>query len=184
MEVDMANRPRLFNAGKCAACVLVLTLAFSFMGCPIRLIAPYDETVDKQATQLRSQIDQFITGLITAGGDTGDDAARRRNLDYGKFQKDYDKIGVDLRSLEVRADAISQNSETVNQIKLIIKNFELLEKRHKDYSSGALVDGKKVAMGKSYLRNTRDIINEQFKALLSLELTKKQINSVDKTPQE
>ena len=175
----MTHRSRLSDVRMCAAYALVLALAFSLLSCSIRLIAPYDETTDKQATQLRTEIDQFITNLISVGGDIKDDSARRKALDYTKSQKDYDKIGVDLRSLKVRAEAISQNSNTVNQVTYIINNLERLQARHKGYSNNETVDGKSIEMGNAYLRDARDIINEQFRSLLALEIAKQKITNAD-----
>lgn len=158
---------------------LVFSLVVSFLGCSIKLIAPYDETTEKEASRLQKQIDGFITQLIFEGGSAQDDSSRQVALNYGKFRKEYEKIGVDLRSLKIRTEAISLNEHTTNQVKYIIENFEILEARHKKYSNNGTIDGRKISMSNSYLRNARDIINDQFKSVLSLEIAKKRSTNVD-----
>lgn len=164
--------------------VLILILVVALSGCTITLLAPYDETTEKEATNLQRQIDAFITTLIYEGGDTPVEPTasarkeweekRRAALDYAKFQKEYENINVTLRSLKIRTEAISQNKETTEQIGYIMKNFKMLQDHHMKYSKGEVS-----SFSNSYLRNARDIINTQFKSLLSLEIAKKRGGKVD-----
>ena len=159
--------------------ILILLVVGTLMGCSVKLISSYDETTDKETSRLQKQTDEFITTLIVKGGDTGDGPTRHAAINYSQFESGYEKIGVDLRSLEIRTAAISSNEHTTNQVKYIIENFDRVKARHKSYSKGETVNGQKVTMSNAYLRNARDIINEQFKSVLSLELAKKQIAGAD-----
>ncbi|MCJ7747646.1 MAG: hypothetical protein MUP27_07875 [Desulfobacterales bacterium] len=158
---------------------VALLLIILLSGCPVKLIAPYDETTEKEASLLQKQVDQFITELILDGETAADQSTRRAALKYDNYRKEYVRIAVDFRALKIRTEAVSMNELSAKQVQYLIENFEKLEARHKMYSGGKDGDAQKTSMSNRYLEIARDILNEQFKSLLALELAKKKSSKVD-----
>ncbi len=150
---------------------ILLTALLSF-GCALTLIAPYDETTEKESARLQKQIDELITGIVLKGAGAPDEAARKAVLKYDEYQKEYVAISIDLRALKIRTEAIPMNTRTSVQVQYIIENFGTLERRHRSYSRGDERESKAVSMEDAYLESVRDILNAQFRALLALEFAK------------
>ena len=135
----------------CAAALVALPAA---TGCAhVTLVSHYDEQVDQSATELLKRMDAFLAKLETA---TGEAAAYEANKDF------YTEYAVDLRVLRVRAESQPKNSLTVQQLDLMQRNVQQLEAAHK---SGPI--------SPAAIPTFRDLFEQGWRAILTLELAKK-----------
>lgn len=134
--------------------LLNLLFAFALSECTLKLIADYDETVDKSTTEIQKKVETFLTKLERTIGTPA--------ADYAQHVALYDEVRVDLSALKVRATALPQNSITVQQIDLLIDSWSTLEKLH--------ILGFKHKEEFSPLRRN---FNQAFTQILKLELAKK-----------
>ena len=98
--------------------LLCLAVGLALSGCAIRLIADYDENVDKATTEIQRKVETFLTRLERNVGTPA--------VDYSQYVALYDDVRVDLSALKVRASAIPKNSITVEQIDLSAIGFALI----------------------------------------------------------
>ena len=88
----------------------------------IRLISDYDEITDKTVTQVQEKVSgYFVTLERTVGTEEGK---------YKNFIETFDKIKVDLNTLEVRAAAFDKNRIVQEQVKELNNMITKLEKLH------------------------------------------------------
>ena len=133
------------------ACVL---LAVALSGCTnIRLIADYDDQIDKSVTELQRKCETFLTGLERNAG--------QPEAQYGANAKFYDEAKVDLSAIRMRAAAIPKNDITLKQLDLLADNLDNLEKLHK------------IGLPREQIKPLRSAFNTGFTAILKLELAKK-----------
>jgi len=137
--------------------VVTLFLVIAFMlvslGCAVRLIADYDEIIDKSATDLQGRIETFLTKMErTAGTSEGE---------YANNTAFYDEIKGTLSSMRVRAEAIPKNKHTVEHIELIEQNIENLRKLHEKQKEKGLTE--------AHIGPARNALNTQFTALIKLQ---------------
>lgn len=147
MQVLYGNSQRLIV-------LLYLLVALVFSGCTVKLIADYDETIDKSTAEIQKKVETFLTKLERAVGISA--------ADYSQHVAFYDEVRVDLSSLKVRAAAIPQNTITEQQIDLLTENWSNLEKLH--------IIGFK---NKEEIVPLRRNFNQAFTQILKLELAKK-----------
>jgi len=105
------------------ALLLWLTVGIALSGCAIRLVADYDEHVDKATTEIQRKVETFLTRLERLVGTPA--------ADYSQHVALYDDVRVDLSALKVRASAIPKNRITVEQIDLLSDSWSKLEQLHK-----------------------------------------------------
>lgn len=91
-------------------------------GCAVTLVSKYDERTEKYATDIRDQVDTFLTSLERNSGEPA--------ADYAQNTKFYDDTNVSLRGMLNRASQIEKNKITVKQTNLLIQNVDALEKLH------------------------------------------------------
>jgi len=125
----------------------------------IKLIADYDEVIDKSATESSKKVEGFFTKL--------ERATSYDEVSYLKSTSFYDDIRADLRTMRVRAGAVPKNSLTVQQVDLLIQNIDALEKIHK------LHDPQQKLFTAEELAPMRTAFSQQFMAIIKLELAKK-----------
>lgn len=103
---------------------LLMTAMMLIQSCTsIRLISDYDEITDKTVTQVQEKVsDYFVTLERTVGTQEGE---------YENFIETFDKIKVDLNTLEVRAAAFDKNRIVQEQVKELNNMITNLEKLHK-----------------------------------------------------
>jgi hypothetical protein len=90
----------------------------------VRFVADYDEQLDQGATAFQKRIEKHLLVL-------------ERNLGtpvaaYPAFGEFYTDATVDLAVLHTRAAATPHNEITVQQIELLQKNLQLLERMHRE----------------------------------------------------
>jgi hypothetical protein len=132
---------------------LVMVFTFIFAGCSIKLIADYDEVIDKSATELQKKIESFLTKM--------ERVAETEEGKYANYIVFYDETKVDLSAMLVRARAIPKNDLTVEAIGEILQVIKKIEIMHKE------------GLKKSEIKPLREAIITQFTWILKFELAKK-----------
>lgn len=146
MNQTVSLRVPCWKSGVIAGLVLSV-----FLACSVKLISNYDEQIDKSATSLQIDMDRFLTKLA-------DDP----QPSYAKSKDFYDEYAVELRSLLLRAQSHPKNSQTEQQIGLMMKSLDDLRTMHQ---AGPIDD--------EVLKTTRDLFNQSWKAIITLEMAKK-----------
>jgi hypothetical protein len=119
----------------------------------VTFVSPYDEATDKGATAIHGQVDALLTQLD-----------RDPVPAYGSLKPSYDAIHADISSLRLRNEARPKNELTVKQIDALESNVSAVEEQHR---TGAL--------NQAMVAPARDILNQTFRAILTLELAKKEL---------
>ncbi len=105
---------------------LYLTLVFCSLATActsVRLITDYDEVTDHMVTELQAKTARHFAVLDrTIGTDTAT---------YEFFIPFYDDVKVGLSSLEVRSQALKNNSIVIQQVKLLRQMTKDLEALHR-----------------------------------------------------
>ena len=128
-------------------------------GCSIKLIAPYDETIDNGITALQKKTEGFLLGLESNNSFPA--------CSYKKNMQFYLDSKVDLSSIKVRAAAMPQNDITVQQLDLLASSLDSLEALHK------IKDKKSTCLSQAEITPLRVAFNSSYTAILKLELAKK-----------
>lgn len=133
----------------------VLLLAFALVtGCThVQLISPYDETTDRMVTALHKATSEVLDELEAA------------TPGYATMSKRYAGLKSDLRAVQLRNEARPKNKLTIAQLQELKANLDKLEKAHKDG-----------LMAPVMVRPMRDAFDQTFRAILTLELAKKELN--------
>jgi len=132
---------------------LVAFALFALAGCTVKLVADYDEQIDKGVTELQKDTEAFLVKLESNAGTPA--------AEYKANRKFYDDAKVAISSLRVRADAIQRNSLTVRMLDHLQNNMDRLAHDHAE------------GIGKEEIALYRGGFNSQFTAILTFELAKK-----------
>jgi hypothetical protein len=133
--------------------VIVLS-AVILAGCAVNFISSYDEVTDKGITALQKSVDGLMNQL-----------EQEPVPDYDSLKKSYDTIRDDFSSLRFRNEARPKNTLTVKQLDELKAELDKMEKLHKDKKFNQAMVGP-----------TREILNQTLRAILKLELAKKELN--------
>lgn len=140
-----------------AAVVVTLLLLVATTACTVRLIAEYDEVLDKSITDFQTKTETFLAKLQSSQGTP--DATYDKNKDY------YDQSIATLNTMRVRAIATPKSSIIVQQIDLMKGTIEDFRKLHQSTGAAGLTTGA--------IDATRSALETQFEAMLKLELALK-----------
>lgn len=135
---------------------LLLLLAFVFAtGCTkVQLISPYDEITDRMVTALHQSTSEVLDELEAAP-----------TPGYAAMSKRYSGLKRELRAVQLRNEARPKNRLTIEQLQRLKANLELLEKTHKEGQLAPVM-----------VQPMRDAFDQTFRAILTLELAKKELN--------
>ena len=133
---------------------VLVFLFFLISGCTIKLIASYDETIDKNVTALHKKVEQFFV--------KAESTPNPPVCNYENHKNFYDEAKVDISAIKVRAAAIPKNEITTKQISLLTSSLRDLEDLHK-----------LSCLSKAQIETLRTAFNTSFTAILKLELAKK-----------
>jgi hypothetical protein len=133
------------------ATIILLLIAFVISGCTtVKLIADYDEEIDKGITSFYKKMEMHLIGLernsikkeaLEENLQTEPDEEMRKRyreeidkakaeIDYENNVEFYDRLTVDLGYLQVRAASILKNEVTLDQMRLLRENLKLLLSIH------------------------------------------------------
>jgi hypothetical protein len=137
-----------------------LALIIATSGCAtVKLVADYDEQIDKGTTALQKDFETFLVKLESSAS-----AHDKPVESYDKNKQFYADAKVAISSLRVRADATERNSLTVRMFDGLRNNLDRFEIAH--YSKEGINPDE---IKKSF----RGGFNSQFTAILTFELAKK-----------
>jgi hypothetical protein len=123
-------------------------------GCfSVKLIADYDEVVDKQVTELYRGISTYMQELANKPEVFGADSAARASK--------YSDIQLDISMLKLRAMAKEKNSQQIQQVELLIDSWNKI---------GEL---QKLKPSKEMVLNAQSGLEITLTAILKLEIAKK-----------
>lgn len=138
-------------------------------GCSVRLIAEYDENIDKGITVLHEKTETFLTAIETdlIRGSLLKDETEEKNkilkkVLYDEHAEFYRDFLVNLRVLKVRADSYIGNEITVKQLDALEEILKAQEIVHKS----GLETPEDIA-------DMRSAFTRGFKGILKLEIAKK-----------
>lgn len=103
--------------------VLWLTVCwFSLVACNVTPVSRYDETTDLAVTQLHKDFESFLITLETEAGLT--------ECSYDNHAAFYQMLNVEVRSIQIRANAIPDNALTIEQIDLLADSLQKMAQLH------------------------------------------------------
>lgn len=142
-------------AGRFNPVLLFLAVCWVLSACAgVRYIALYDGEIERSATELAKGMDRFLLELRDASG-----TVRSGYPPHEAFYREYE---VELRSLVRRARSHPRNDQTTDQLLLLLDSLEALRTVHE---AGPLPD--------EQIEVTRDLFNQSWQAVLTLEMAKK-----------
>jgi hypothetical protein len=162
VDLTMAKKKLLKSSQVGIIFPLVVFLAFSLIGCTVKLISSYDEQTDKSVSALQRKVETFLVGLENLHG--------LPECIYAHQKHFYQEVKVDVSAMKVRAAAIPQNEITTEQLDLLSNSFDNLEELHKIKSKKEI--GKN-CISKEELGPLKENFATSFTAILKLELAKK-----------
>ena len=164
------------------ATIILLLIAFVISGCTtVKLIADYDEEIDKGITSFYKKMEMHLIGLerniikkeaLEENLQTEPDEEMRTRyqeeiekakgeIEYDTHVEFYDGLTVDLSYLQVRAASVPKNEITLDQIRLLRENLMNLRKIHR------------MGISKNDIPPLRNGFSAGTAAILKLELAKK-----------
>lgn len=129
-----------------------------FTACNVRWVSEYDAQTDQGVTKLHRKVETFLTTLEQQ------QVPECLSTEHGAF---YQQSLVDVRALKVRAQAISNNEITLQQLTLLEDNLSLMSKVHK------LQDNSNTCIAPGVIAFNRSSFESMFTAILKFELAKK-----------
>lgn len=148
--------------------IIIFIFCLSVACGTVRLIAEYDETIDKGITDLNRKTEAFLTNLektyIKYENAKDDKLIKelKEKLSYEESEDFYTDFRVELRVLKLRAECFTKNEKTVQQFE---KMEEILNEQEKIHKNGFqdVIDIE--AMSSAF--------NRGFKGILKLEIAKR-----------
>lgn len=140
--------------------ILSALIMVAFTGCSsIKLVADYDENIDKGISSLQKKTEKLLLTLESKEG--------KVEASYNNNKEFYEEAKIEISSLRIRADAIHRNSLTVRMLDKLLNNIKRLESDHEE------------GITKDEVPLYRGGFNSQFTAILTFELAKKRGDTPD-----
>jgi hypothetical protein len=141
---------------------MVLALA----ACQVVLVSDYDEMFDQELTSTQKDVAALLTKI---GSKPNPANPLQTGETYAADADAYQKIGIDLSALAVRAAAHRNNAETVDSVQRLTRTFSAFEAEHK----ASLANPAAPLPSIQHVKDELNIINGDFKILMAQELLKK-----------
>ena len=110
---------------------LFIALIAAWVACgPVRLVSPYDEAIDKGASEIHTRIVGFVERMTSLAGKP--EGAYVANLAF------YGDLKASLSTLKLRAQAQGKNEITVALVGELATNIENLRKLHESSKDAGL----------------------------------------------
>ena len=126
--------------------------------CAVHLVSDYDDTTDREVSQLQRSVDSFLLSLAKN--------PKPPACTWQKRSGFYDTTTVAIHSLTIRNRARDKNQFTVQQLELLDSSMTTLEHLHR-------LKGDSACMSPEAIEPLRSNFNTSFTAILKLELAKK-----------
>ena len=137
---------------------LILMIIFTQSCISIRLISEYDAITDQTLTEIQEEVSSYFIKLENSVG--------TEESSYDNYKDQFEKIKIDLNTLEVRAKAIDKNRIVTEQIKELQKMITNLENLHKSFGE----DG---YQSYDLIKPNLNSFNNAFIAIIKLQLALK-----------
>ena len=132
-------------------------LCMVMLACAVHFVSDYDEVTDRTITELNTRVEAFLPSMADAAGTPAGIYDHNKGF--------YTETKATLQAMMSRAMAIPQNQSTVDQLKKLEENIDLLAQLH---SAG----GEK-GLTAAVAGPVHDMLNVQFRAIIKHELDKK-----------
>ncbi|MGA3287049.1 MAG: hypothetical protein ABSD46_06465 [Bacteroidota bacterium] len=132
----------------------VVFFAFIINGCfSVKLIADYDEAVDKQVTEIYRNISTYMQDLANTPQVSGTDSIARVSK--------YNSVQLDISTLKLRASDKDKNSQQIQQIELLVDSWNKIGELQKLHPT------------KDMIQSAQSGFEITLTAILKLEIAKK-----------
>jgi hypothetical protein len=132
----------------------VVFFAFIMNGCfSVKLVADYDEAVDKQVTEIYRNISTYMQDLANTPQVSGIDSIARTTK--------YNNIQLDISTLKLRASAKEKNSQQIQQVELLADSWNKIGELQKLHPT------------KDMIQSAQSGLEITLTAILKLEIAKK-----------
>lgn len=148
--------------------VTLLLAGLALSACTVKLIADYDQETDRAVTALQRRMARHLIDIESKLGTP--------KAEYAVYVEEYKELRVDVSALELRVNALPQNSITQEQIAIVHSMVETLEELHKE-GFGANTEG-----SREVLKSIQKDFDTALAAILKLELAKKRDNDAGGLP--
>jgi hypothetical protein len=148
---------------------IVFVLLLTMVGCSIKLIADYDEIIDRYATDLQGNFETFLLKMERTAGTP--DGTYKNNINF------YEEMQGTLTSLNTRAQTIPKNEIITKQILEVQGTLEDLRKTHERHDNND--DIKKTGLLKDTIDLYRDTFKSEFGAIIKLQNSLKRGETVN-----
>jgi hypothetical protein len=158
--------------------VVLAAAAALLAGCPAYFVSEYDATTDRGVTALQGSIERHLGQLETLAREPPGLESLVEACKPDRFDDAYREMLSDLRSLIVRNEAREKNDLTVQQLKGLQESLATLQQLQRERYEPT--DPERVitkpgdrCMGSGQIEATRQILEQHFRAILKLELAKR-----------
>lgn len=131
------------------------------VGCTF--VGPYDETTDRAVTELQKKSDKLIDSINKVPMPTPADVAPA-----------YAEIDSELRQITLRNELREKNELTLKQLALLDQQIDLVRSEHDRVTSDTGTQPLTESRIKALTSGWRESLNTIFRAILKLELAKKE----------
>jgi hypothetical protein len=132
----------------------VVFFAFIMNGCfSVKLVADYDEAVDKQVTEIFRNISTYMQDLANTPQVSGTDSIARATK--------YNSIQLDISTMKLRASAKEKNSQQIQQVELLADSWNKIGELQKLHPT------------KDMIQSAQSGLEITLTAILKLEIAKK-----------
>ena len=143
----------------------VVCIAAMLGGCAVALVSAYDAETDQGVTALQTGIARHLATLEQlATADQGN--PKHPDCEYARYVETYAEFSADAHVLIVRNEARPKNELTVQQLQSLADSLaQGLPVVHQTATGGCMTAGAVAA--------ARETLDQNFRAILKLELAKK-----------
>src|ERR1700675_3254939 len=110
-QIKWLNLTLICAAVRSRALCALLLLIFSFGGCAVTLVGPYDEVTDQAITDLANRTEEFLTRVETTGEP------------YHGNESFYSDAKARLRTIRLRSALYPNNTGELNLLDLLSENL-------------------------------------------------------------
>lgn len=143
----------------------VLFVAVWLAGCQVTLVSEYDADTDQAVTALQSGVAKHLATLEQLATATAG-APKHPDCEFARYADAYAGFAAQAHVLVVRNEARPKNDLTVQQLRLLSDSLtNALPVLHQTADGGCMTAGAVVA--------ARETLDQNFRAILKLELAKK-----------
>lgn len=153
-------------------------------GCQVHFISDYDATTDRGVTELQRAIERHLGQLETLAAEPPGLEALTEQCRPERFAKTYEDLDSDLRVLILRNEARDKNTQTVAQLRALLASIDGLRKQQQERYAPTDPDRQirrpgDHCMSAGQLQAIRGILEQNIRAILTLELAKREFRQED-----